>query len=53
MGVKVLVIAERGLLLVIMIAADVGGRDTDRERDEKLKPLQSLFQQFQPETITP
>lgn len=31
MGVKVLVIAERGLLLVIMIAADVGGRDTERE----------------------
>lgn len=29
-GVKVLVIAERGLLLVIMIAADVGGRDTER-----------------------
>lgn len=30
-GVKVLVIAERGLLLVIMIAADVGARDTERE----------------------
>lgn len=29
-GVKVLVIAERGLLLVIMIAADVGGRDTEK-----------------------
>lgn len=30
MGVKVLVIAERGLLLVIMIAADVGGRERER-----------------------
>lgn len=31
-GVKVLVIAERGLLLVIMIASDVGGRG-HRERE--------------------
>lgn len=48
-------------MLVIMIAADVGGRDREREserdrgrgRDEKAEPLQSLFQQFQPETIAP
>ena len=32
-GVKVLVIAERGLLLVTMIAANVGGRDTERKRE--------------------
>lgn len=45
-GVKVLLIAERGLLLVIMIATDVGGRDTEREMKNP-QPLQSLFQQFQ------
>lgn len=41
MGVKVLVIVERGLLLVIMIPADVGGRDTEEEtatERERWKP---------------
>lgn len=34
-GVNVLLIAQRGLLLVITIATDVGGRNTRRERERE------------------
>lgn len=45
-GVNVLLIAQRGLLLVITIATDVGGREREREMKNP-QTLQSLFQQFQ------